>query len=301
MRRATKWVGLALCAAALLPTGLRAAAVKQVNGIGLIDYTRKPDFKVGDWVKYRITGENSTGAKDDYMVTLLIAGEENFWGEEGFWIETWTEPKVGAPMGAATFMSYAIFQDTLPTAHMLLYQRKTINEADDAGNPIQVVLRRSPSSLKLRTPFDDQIRMDVDTLGPDTASVAKGLFQVLKVSTRQGKSTTREIGDSTEYSEIWDRRVDYLSHKIPITSLVREEIETSFQQRKWQVGRSEDAPPLRYLDRSLGQARLVDYGSGMKSRMLTEAMQKPLPGRGSAQGTTAKPKPKPSGTGKKSG
>jgi hypothetical protein len=51
-----RWLGPVLCAAALLPTGLNAASVKEVNGIGLIDYRRKPDFKVGDWVRYRITG-----------------------------------------------------------------------------------------------------------------------------------------------------------------------------------------------------------------------------------------------------
>jgi hypothetical protein len=297
MRRAMRWLGLALCAAALLPTGLTAAAVKQVNGIGLIDYTRKPEFKVGDWVKYRITGENTSGARDDYMVTLIIAGEENFWGEEGFWIETWTEGKDTPPMGTATLMSYDIFRDSLPTPHMLLYQRKAINESDDQGNPIQVVLRRSPASLKLRTPYDDAIHMNIDTLGTDTTSVAKGLFQVLKVSTMQGKSTTREIGDSTEYSEIWDRRVDYMSHKIPITSIVRESIETKFTQRKWQIGRSADSPPLRTIDRSAGESRLVDYGSGMKSRILPESMQKSLPGRAAAPAA----KPKTTGTGKKSG
>jgi hypothetical protein len=298
MRRATKWLGLALCAAALLPAGLTAAPVKQVNGIGLIDYTRKPEFKVGDWVKYQITGQNTSGARDDYSVMLIIAGEESFWGEDAFWIETWTESKNNPPMGAATLMSYSIFQDSLPMPHMLLYQRKQINESDEQGNPIQVVMRRSPASLKLRTPYDDAIHMNIDTLGRDTTSVAKGLFQVLRVSTMQGKSTTREIGDSTEYSEIWDRRVDYLSRKIPITSVVRESIETMFQQRKWQIGRSADAPALRIIDRSLGEARLIDYGSGMKSRILPPAMQKSLPGRAAAPPAA---RPKATASAKKSG
>ena len=48
MRRAMRWLGPALCAAALLPTGLTAATVKQVNGIGLVDYSRKsPDYVNG--------------------------------------------------------------------------------------------------------------------------------------------------------------------------------------------------------------------------------------------------------------
>jgi len=283
MRRAMRWLGLALCAAALLPTGLTAATVKMVNGIGLIDYTRKPDFKVGDWVRYRITGENLKGKKDDYMVTLLIAGEENFWGEYGFWVETWTEPKGAPPMAAATLMSYSIFEDSLPIPRMQLYQRKTINETAEDGTPIQVVLRRAGAALKLRTPFDDKVAIEVDTLGEDTVSVPRGTFPCVKVRTRQGKSTTRDIGDSTEYIEVWDIRVGHFNRRIPLTSLAREEIETSFQERRWQIGRSEDAPPLRYLDRSLGEARLVDYGEGMKSRTLPESMQKPLPGRRAAE------------------
>ena len=293
MRRAMTWLGLAACTAALLTTGPTAAAVKQVNGIGLIDYRRKPEFKVGDWVKYQITGTNTTGAKDDYMVTVIIAGEENFWGEEGFWVETWTEPRGEPPMLTATLMSYGIFEDSLPVQHMLLYQRKTVNESDDQGNPIQVVLRRSPASLKLRTPFDDEIRMDIDTLGSDTVRVPRGEFKVLKVRTRQGKSTSRDVGDSTDYSEVWDTRTDYFSRQIPITSIVREEIETSFQQRKWQIGRSEDAPPLRILDKSLGEARLIDFGSGKKSGMLPESMQKSLKSRKSAEGAAAPRSPKP--------
>ena len=299
MRRAIKWLGVTLCAAALLPTGSTTAAVKPVNGIGLIDYSRKPEFKVGDWVKYHITGENMTGAKDDYMVTLLISGEEDFWGDESFWVETWTEPKDAPPMGAATLMSYAIFQDSLPLPRMQLYQRKSVNEADENGNPIQVVMRRSTGSLKVRTPFDDQVAVDFDTLGEDTVSVPRGQFKCLKVEIRQGKSTTRDFGDSTDYIEVWDKRRGFYNRQIPITSLVREEIESSYQQRKWRIGRSEEAPPLRYLDRSLGEARLVDFGHGLKSRMLPEHMQKPLP-RKAAGGAAPKPAPK-AGAAKKTG
>jgi hypothetical protein len=59
--------------------------------------------------------------------------------------------------------------------------------------------------------------------------------------------------------------------------MVRESIITTVQQRSWQVGHSADAPPLHYLDRSFGAAQLVDYGSGMKSNILPESMQKSLP------------------------
>jgi len=299
MHRAMMRLGLALCAAALLPTGLPAGPVKLVNGIGLVDYTRRPEFKVGDWVSYRITAASVAGARDDYRVTVLIAGEENFWGEDAFWVETWTEG-ASSLQRTATLMSYAIFEDTLPIPHLQLYQRKAINDLTEDGTPIQLVTRRNPAGLKLRTPFDDKTAWDLDTLGEDTVSVPRGSFQCLKVRTRQGKSTTKDIGDSTEYLEVRDNRVSYLTHLIPITSLAREEIEYSVQLRRWQIGRSEDAPPLRPIDRSFGEARLVDFGENMKSKILTESMQKSLPGRRAAQNPPPAPTPPPRTT-RKSG
>ena len=280
MRRAMTWVGVALCAGALLPPGRTTADVNEINAIGMIDYRRKPDFKVGDWVKYRVTGHNLKGAKDDYVLTILIAGEESFWGEDGFWVETRTESKSEPPNATASLMSYSIFDDSLPDQRMQLYRRKAIDEMSADGLPIPTVVQRSPGSLKVRKPYDDQIHVDVDTVGPDTVSVPRGLFRCVKVSVRQGKASTHDVGDSTEYFEAWDKRVDYYSRQIPITSMAREEIEVSYQQRKWQIGRSEDAPPMRYLDRGLAEVRLVDFGTGMKSIILTESVRKPLPGRG---------------------
>src|SRR5437667_8431576 len=63
----------------------------KVDGIGLIDYSKKPDLHVGSWVKYHVKAKSDKGAVDDYSVTMLIAGEEKFWGEDCFWLETWTE------------------------------------------------------------------------------------------------------------------------------------------------------------------------------------------------------------------
>jgi hypothetical protein len=283
MRRAMLWLALILSAAVLLPAGPRAEKVDIVNGIGLIDYTRKPDFKVGDWVRYRIQARSLLGAKDDYMVTVLIAGEETFWGEDGFWVETWTEPINSAPKTIATLMSYGIFSESLSIPRMQLYMRKSINEVSEQGVPVQILSRRPPASLKSRKPFDDTIAWDVDTLGRDTVMVPRGTFECAKVRTRQGKGTQADRGDSTIYTEVRDNRVAYISREVPITSLVREEIENSMQRRTWQIGRSKEAPPLHYMDRSTGEARLVDYGSGLSARLLPPAMQKDLRQREAAR------------------
>jgi hypothetical protein len=47
--------GLLLLAFSLLLSAASPALAMRVNGIGLIDYTKK-SFKVGDWVRYKIDG-----------------------------------------------------------------------------------------------------------------------------------------------------------------------------------------------------------------------------------------------------
>ena len=63
MPRAIRLAAVALGLLALLPLQPRAAQqkVELVNGIGLIDYSQKPHFKVGDWVRYRTTAIPDSG------------------------------------------------------------------------------------------------------------------------------------------------------------------------------------------------------------------------------------------------
>ena len=140
-------------------------------------------------------------------------------------------------------------------------------------------------------PVDDKIAVDVDTVGADTVITPLGLFHCVKVSFRQGKNNSHDFGDSTQYDEAWDKRMKYLSRQIPITSLARQEMDVSYQRRKWQIGRSENAPPLQYLDHSIAEARVVGFGSGMKSRILPESMQKSLPRKAAVAAPTRKARP----------
>src|SRR5262249_10125138 len=80
----------ALLALALLPAA-STASMGPIDGIGLIDYSSPPDFRVGTWAKYHIVGHSQMGLEDDYFVTVIIAGEEEFWGERCFWVETHTD------------------------------------------------------------------------------------------------------------------------------------------------------------------------------------------------------------------
>ena len=54
MRRAIAVLALSLALAALDAPRSRAETNTIMNGIGLIDYGHKPDFKIGDWVRYQM-------------------------------------------------------------------------------------------------------------------------------------------------------------------------------------------------------------------------------------------------------
>ncbi len=151
MRRAIVFLILVVCVATLGDVPARGAKGRPtINGIGLVNYAvAKPDFKPGDWVRYRVSGANNEGASDDYYVTVYIAGEEHFWGEDCFWVETRTQ-SVGsaADVAIATLMSYSIFGDSLAIPRMKLFMRKTITDVNEDGTPRQDLTKRPPLTLR---------------------------------------------------------------------------------------------------------------------------------------------------------
>jgi hypothetical protein len=304
MPRATQRLTFLLALTALMGAASAFAetkAVNNINGIGLVDYTRKPDFKVGSWVRYHTVGSSLMGARDDYRATVLIAGEERFWGEDGFWVETWNEVQDGKSAKAvATLMSYAIFQDSLPIPRMQLYMRKSIGQVDDEGRPLEELLKRPPSSLKTRKPIGGDVHFAIDTLGTDTVQTVAGDFRCQMYKIRQGTAVTQELGDSTIYTEVREDRVVYMALNVPITHIVREDIDYSIHRRAWRAGRSQDSVPMLLLERSQGTARLEGMGEGLKGRVLPLARQKslaewfpPTPPKSSKPATTTRSSSKP--------
>jgi len=286
MRRAIAVSALLLAGAALAAVGVLAQVrpATRVNAIGFIDYASPPTFKVGDWVRYRVTGESELGMRDDYDLTILIAGEELFWGDSCFWVETWLSPRVGAPTTIATCLSYSIFRDSLPVQRMQMYQRKQINEIDEQGNPVEVVMEPAPSVLRARNLFKTPLMWDVDTLGTDTVSTPAGEFLGRKVSIRQGTGTTRSFGDSSRYDEVRENRTVWMDPRVPITHTARESVENIVARRTWMIGRSNEGSPLLLRERGVGSARLVAMGSGEAPRLLPPGRRFPKAVKAAAAG-----------------
>ncbi len=235
-----------------------------LDAIATVDFARGPSVvQVGSWARYRMKGHSDTGAVDDYVITVLIAGEEEFWGDDCFWVETWTQAPNGPVRPAATLLSRSVFEDSLPTRHVLLYQRKRIEENDDNGVPLQQIMRRGSSAIKSRTPPDIGLSQKIDTLGTDTVqTTASGIRTCLKVRVEEGVSSIAQSADSSQYTEVRDIRTKYFDHAVPVTGLAREDIDYSIARRTWLVGRSRESTPMRTMDHAVGRIELVDFGTG---------------------------------------
>jgi hypothetical protein len=301
MRRAIAALSLLLALAALDAPRSRADTGAIMNGIGLIDYRHKPDFKIGDWVRYQMKSHSELGASDNYELTVMIAGEEDFWGDPGFWVETWVEMPGVPPQTRASLVSYEIFSDTVATQRLLLYTRKIISMLNEDGTAKMDINKPSASTLKARREVQNPVRFSLDTLGTDTVVTPKGTFKPLKVLMKQGTGATQMVGDSSLYTEVRENRTSWYTLEVPITHLAREDIESINAHKSWLTGRSGDALPLAIRDRGLGTARLIDFGHGATARLVPERLRHTIAQQVAAEKAAAKPKSttaKPASSGK---
>jgi hypothetical protein len=292
----------AFFAASLFALAARSAPAQEpstIDAIGTLDYSHgRSVIKVGSWVRYHMGAKSEMGVTDDYTVTVLIAGEEEWWGEECFWVETLTKRGKAPEQAAATLMSTAIFDDSLASRHTLFYQRKRIAEVDDDGQPLQQTMRRGDQEIRSRTPPEPGLRIQRDTLGTDTLKTALGDFVCLKVRTEEGVSTTAQSADSSQYTEVRDVRVTYLTPQIPVTGRAREEVDYAISRRTWLTGRSQESGPLRVMDRSKGVLELVGFGThGVESTIVPVQFRRSLAEQRAAQAPrskapAAKPRPR---------
>ena len=275
MRRAILPLILALAGCAALATRCLAQDANLiVNGIGLIDFSHGPKFKVGNWVRYHVTGHGSLGHSQDFVMTVGIAGEERFWGEDGFWVETVTESKDGQPNAVATLVSYSIFSDSLAIEHLEFYTRKNITESNIHGEPEETMVMRPGYTLRGR-PHPQNSHWYADTLGLESVTVSKGTFNCRKIHIKSDIVGEVEHGDSTFQTETREDRDSYVSHDVPICGIVRETIDHTQSRKAWLVGRSQGAV-TNVLSHSLGQADLVDFGDGYEPQVLAPSKRHTL-------------------------
>jgi hypothetical protein len=263
-----------------------------IDATGNVDYVHgRSSIQVGTWARYHITGLSEQGVTEEYTSTILIAGEEEFWGEECFWIETTTQRPGGETASAATLMSYAIFDDSLAIPHIQVYQRKKIDDLTPGEAPKPRVMRQGESLLRNRNPFGTNLTWVVDTLGTDTVRTPRGDFVCLVVRREEGAGQVTESTDSTRYTEVRKSRTTYENLEIPVTHVAREVLVSESQQRTWLIGRSKEAGPLRTTGRASATVELVDYGStGVQAVMVPEEFRRSLAEQRAAAARTTRPR-----------
>jgi hypothetical protein len=276
MRRAVSVLALAALASVLMTARPSAQSGTQLfTGIGLLDFSRQPDWKVGSWVRYQMSGTSQVGYRDDFSVTLVIGGEEVFWGDTCFWLETWTQQPRQSRRIFAMLLSYSLFDDSLAWARPMLYARKYIGNLNEEGEPRQEVYLRATESLKTRKDIGADRKRNLQDLGPDTVETRWGTMPTRKQKYTYFVGTTQIKGDSTTYEETHETTITHLSDRIPITRIVRQDLERVDSRKSWLIGQSQDAP-TRIRDQGTGRVELTGWGSDTTAATVPVASRRPL-------------------------
>jgi hypothetical protein len=139
---------------------------------------------------------------------------------------------------------------------------------EDKGTLIEVLVAPKPTSLTARSTLSQPHFVQWDSLGADTAQTPLGLLQVRKVVQHQKWGNTGGLGDSTVYKELHQDRTMWVCDRIPLTRLALDQTESSEERRAWLIGRSRDVPSSQPIAKTTVVARIVEYGHGLKSRVL---------------------------------
>lgn len=280
MRRATFRITLiAVMFSLLAPFGLEAAD-DTIDGSLMVDFSKAPNFKVGSWVRYRGTANSKLGLRKNYTLTLLVAGEEEVWGDKCFWLETWTEHEGRPIYTAASLISYTAFGDTAALKHGMWFIRKMVTgPAGKPGEPEISLWTRDREEIRKRAGEIKKLDPGLirgttyDTLGVDTVQVPLGSYKGKVVRERNTITLETMKGDSTYRDVRVETRTRKMADPIPITRMVREDVLDTQIRRGWITGRSSDVKE-ELLEEGKMRTMVIEYGtSGLKPMVVPARLQ----------------------------
>jgi hypothetical protein len=241
------------------------ALAARISGIGLVDYRRK-NFKIGDWVRYQIDVANSNGREERFFQEVRIVGDEVFRGENCFWMETWFGQDSTNAGYDLSLVSYEAFKDKQSDVRFSIYMRMMMFEMGEDGSPSMTEVRRANPTGPL--PDLAHMRGEVDTLGYEKVESPKGIVDAQVVTLHRKLRNPHDLPDST-INKITDmHRKQWLSRKVPITSLVKEEETEDWLVQSYKLGEVSTSAPEVLVSSEVRKVEVVAWGTGAKSRLL---------------------------------
>ncbi len=241
------------------------ASQARVSAVGTLDFSKK-NFKVGDWVRYRVDLSNDRGYEDMTYQEVRIVGEDTYRGEKCFWLETWHGRDSKKASYDLTLVSYDAFKDPDWDVRYKLYVRLVMFGSDDQGIPEMLELRRSGVNPD---PDMTPLRGKRDTLDAESVPTAKGLLDARLVQLHRKIQNSRQTADSTvnRISDVVRRT--WVTRKVPLTSTVKEEEVNKSLIHSYAVGQPSTSAPEILIATGFRTVTVVDWGTGATSELLT--------------------------------
>jgi hypothetical protein len=139
-------------------------------------------------------------------------------------------------------------------------------DSDEEGRPQMTEVKRAGDIKTL--PDLAPLRGKVDSLGYETVQTPRGAFEARMIMLQRKLQNPRSSADST-VNKITDlHRKTWISRKIPITSLVKEEETEDWRVQSYAVGEVSTTAPEVPFSSETRKVSVVGWGTGAKSYLL---------------------------------
>ena len=237
------------------------------SSIGLV-YFKKKNFKVGDWVLYKVSGTSQEGKSSVDYQRIQAALEERFQGEPCVWIETGFGPAPDSLDYSAALLSENAYDDSIADLRANFYMRKIHMSTDEDGTPRAFEVRTFNPKIPLSEADFLSRRPEVRVVRPDTLDTPKGripctYIEMVRTHTQQKANPDVTVERGVESTVKRWINPDF----VPITGILREEEHKVYKQRAWPVGKPSTDYPVEIAGYDDLKTELVEFGHGAKPRL----------------------------------
>jgi hypothetical protein len=253
----------AFCIAAL-PARVPGQGETVPMSIGSL-YFAKKNFRVGDWVLYRLDETTARFGSSTRFQRIQIGGEEIYRGENCFWLETGYGRDADSLVWSAVLMSESVFEDSLADVHSNFYLRKIHVGKDVEGYPIATPTRTlNAKKLPDMTPY----RPRFEERGNETLRFGELDLPCRIVEAKRNFGRLKDLPDSTQRRMIEETATRWYSPElVPVTGLARERSRKITRVQTWPNGKpSTDFAQVIEEDMAF-ELTLLEFGHDAKPKL----------------------------------